>query len=80
MDPSALKPVTDLVDFDPVEKYVIYGPMAIWKWVVRRMNSDKPVILFALCLQFVSLTHICFSADPNQRCKGFTPRSRSLVL
>ena len=40
---TEVNPIEDLIDYDPVEKTVMFGPMAIWKWVVRRMNSDKPV-------------------------------------
>lgn len=42
MNGADLNPVTDLafVDADGV---FIYGPMAIWRWVAQRMNSDKPV-------------------------------------
>jgi hypothetical protein len=45
MDPASMNPVSDLVDFDPLDKTVMFGPMAIWKWVGRRMNSEKPVRL-----------------------------------
>lgn len=45
LDPKALNPIEDLMDYDPVEGVIMFGPMAIWKYVVRRMNSEKPVSL-----------------------------------